>query len=135
MKRKHYFFAISLLFSIRILYLIFIPIQATNKIESKCFETGCVVFEGDWILFKGEKYTHQVFTDDLSEDSKIPYVEYEGKLGRFGNFYYLNEAYMETRAYIAVKNSNEVSLLNLPWFLLYSVSNYLPVYRHVQESP
>jgi hypothetical protein len=135
MKIKHYIAAFFLVYAIRLLYLLFVPIQITNEINSSCFEEGCVVFEGDWLSFKDRKYTHQVFTDDLSDAPEVPYVEYEGKLSKLGNFYYLNEALMENKAYIAVKNSYEVSVLSPSWFLLYSVSNSLPVYRHVQKSP
>lgn len=133
MKLKYILATVFLLYLIRVLYLTVIPVEITDLVVSDCFEDGCVVFEGDWISFSGSEYTHEVFTDDLSLDPQVPYVEYKGKLNQFGNIYYLNEAHTDTKLYIAVKKSGEVSLLKLPWFVLYSTSNYLPVYRHVQK--
>lgn len=135
MKLKYLLATIFLAYLIRIFYLLIFPVEITGSIVSDCFEEGCVVFEGDWISFKDGVYTHEVFTDDLSTDPQVPYVEYSGKLTKLGNIYYLHGLHADTTLFVSVKNSGEISLLNAPWFILYSISSYLPVYRHIQREP
>lgn len=135
MKAKHIFGVILVIYAFRVFYLLAFPIEITGEIVSDCFEDGCVVFEGDWIRLDGNEYKHEVFTDDIPLNPQIPYIEYTGKLTNIGNIYYLNEAHADTKLFVSVNKMGEVSLLSIPWFVLYSVSSYLPVYRHVQQVP
>lgn len=140
MKLKKIFIGFTSAYLLWVIYLLASPVETPTKIVSSCFDSGCAVFEGDWISFSGSTYKHEVFTDEIFIDEalapqEVPYIEYEGKLINIGNFYYLVGAHMDSRMYVAVKHSDSLALLNLPWFLLYTISGYLPVYRHVQASP
>jgi hypothetical protein len=135
MKLKHHLLGLIFAYLSWVAYLLFSPIEVYGRVMSSCFEAGCVVFEGDWIHFGKATYQHEVFTDEIPEPQRVPYTEYEGKLVKFGNYYHLVGAHMDSQMYIAVEHADSVSLLKLPWFVLYTISGYLPAYRHVEVLP